>query len=164
MTFAMGASACGGGETASGGGTTGNGLAPSLLGVSDTVRRQGDVCTVYEGNAGCPPDVMCNPPPPRPVTCPSTLTRDGSIVRHEDGSCLLILDRVCVTGPMPTCNPPPPQRVPCNDAHVADGLQQRHSDGACYEHAEVSCPRPTETCEPAVTQAVACPDPETPAQ
>lgn len=163
VTFAVGASACGGGEAAGSGSTGGETpppRSPSLLGVSDSLRRVGDVCTLYEGNEGCPPDVRCNPPPPRVVTCPDVLSAAGQLVRHADGSCLLIPDEVCVLGPMPTCNPPAPQRVDCDPDALTSGQQQRQGDGACYVHVQAQCPGPQQTCTREPSRTVPCPEPE----
>jgi hypothetical protein len=168
VTFAVAASACGGetATTSGGGTTTTNGNAttvtyePSLLGISDAIQRVGEVCELRFGMAGCPPDVMCNPPPPRVVVCPATLTQNGAIVRHADGSCLLVLDLVCVTGPLPTCNPPPPRVVPCDDGGSSSGLRERRPNGECVEHVAPTCPPPEQTCTRQDPRVVACPPPE----
>lgn len=165
VTLAVASSGCGEAETSSGNGSTTSttaGSEPSLLGISDAVHRRGDACVVHAGMHGCPPDVMCNPPAPRPVACPPELTQNGSIVRHADGRCVLVLDPVCTFGPVPTCNPPPPQRVPCDEGAIAQGVQQRHADGHCYVFVAPDCPRPEQTCTESESRPVACPGPETP--
>ena len=63
----------------------------------------------------CPPNVMCNPPPPVAYKCPEGLSVDQPIVvETQGGVCVARID-----GPAPSCpphaacNPPRPRTVPC---------------------------------------------------
>lgn len=159
VTFAVAASACGGAEPAATQ-TGASETAPrSLLGISDRVRRTGDICIITYGDGDCPEGARCNPPPPEPVACPPELVADGVIARGDDGTCTLIPAEVCELGPMPTCNPPPPRPVPCVPSEVDAGLTHARADGTCTQFVAPSCPQPTRTCTQPPSSVVACPGP-----
>jgi hypothetical protein len=57
--------------------------------------------------------VTCNPPPPRPYTCPEHISLDAPItIVANDGECRVDYGPMhCPPGAM--CNPPPPRKVTC---------------------------------------------------
>jgi hypothetical protein len=59
------------------------------------------------------PMPTCNPPPPRPYTCPPNVTLDHPItIVASGGTCMVEAPPMhCPAGAM--CNPPPPRRVEC---------------------------------------------------
>lgn len=88
-----------------------------------TITRRADGTCWQSVTVRCPEGVLCNPPPPQPVACPSALSlglptyvKDGddTIVRRPDGRCERMIHVRCREGF--TCNPPPPQPATCPDA------------------------------------------------
>lgn len=97
----------------------------SDLGATWYVTRRGDGCAAMEENR-CPPDVMCNPPPPRPITCPAELADDAHGIRVTElapGSCAVVPAtcnaRSCAT-PATACPDPWPTAPAAAPAPVPD--------------------------------------------
>ncbi|MFN3197387.1 MAG: hypothetical protein ACE366_03045 [Bradymonadia bacterium] len=84
-------------------------------------RRQNGTCW-QSSSMKCPEGARCNPPPPRPVTCPPELSLglptqikqgESTIWRLPNGQCEQMFNVKCPEGAL--CNPPPPQPVTCPD-------------------------------------------------
>ncbi|MEP7120445.1 MAG: hypothetical protein ABJE95_06035 [Byssovorax sp.] len=79
-----------------------------------TIIKVGTSCEIVH-SVQCPPNVKCNPPPPRRIACPANV--DFSTPRHFTeivGSSECVVARESAPcKPGTTCNPPAPQRVPC---------------------------------------------------
>lgn len=129
----------------------------------------------------CPPDTMCNPPPPMRTDCPadlSVLTHDGwqpGVGRVDDGTCMTVAAPTCVVateactenlGPTTTCpddpkalrfdryKPPEPPELP---KPKLAGRILRQVDGTCISLAEpMKCP-PKATCNPPPPKRIECP-------
>src|SRR5688500_2587309 len=73
-----------------------------------TVRRMDDGTCQEFTSVECPPQVMCNPPPPRTVDCPPDLLPDAKVPDNvharTDGTCWEHAKMKCPKGA--TCNPP----------------------------------------------------------
>ena len=86
--------------------------APDALKVT---KREDGSCWYFAGTPHCPPNVRCNPPPPRQVECPPEklpkAPDEKRVFRRPDGSCWY--DEPVHCPPGATCNPPPPMQVEC---------------------------------------------------
>jgi hypothetical protein len=79
-----------------------------------TVSRQGGKCVAYT-KISCPPNAICNPPPPTDYACTADLADGGSIevVRWAGSATCQIAVAPANCPPEMSCNPPPPQQVAC---------------------------------------------------
>jgi hypothetical protein len=78
------------------------------------VQRRPDGSCWLEEPMDCPPNVACNPPPPREVDCATgkDVPPDApGVTRQPNGSCYRISRMHCP--PHAMCNPPPPRPVDC---------------------------------------------------
>ena len=84
----------------------------SDLGTTWYVMKRGEGCSAMEENH-CPPNVMCNPPPPRPIACPAGAAEDTGVRVTEltAGSCAIVPPgcdaRGCATTPTACPDPWP---------------------------------------------------------
>jgi hypothetical protein len=92
---------------------------PTAITPTVTVTRRPDGTCWEMVSVTCPPQMACNPPPPRQVDCPPD--SDASLPEpsvaanvhvRPDGSCWESFSVTCPAGAM--CNPPPPRQVRCS--------------------------------------------------
>ncbi|MBL0220677.1 MAG: hypothetical protein IPQ07_43270 [Myxococcales bacterium] len=79
-----------------------------------TVMKQGDKCQAFV-KVSCPPNAMCNPPPPRAYACTPEITPTTplKIVQYVGAEFCQVETAPMECPPNVMCNPPPPTRVAC---------------------------------------------------
>lgn len=79
-----------------------------------TVMKQGDRC-VSHAKAVCPPNAMCNPPPPKAYACTPEVTQNAplKIVQWAGQKTCQIETEPMNCPRNASCNPPRPQQVTC---------------------------------------------------
>jgi len=77
-----------------------------------TVFKSGDSCSAVVV-VSCPPNAMCNPPPPRPYACPDGISLEHPITIDARGDGCFVHREPAHCPPHVMCNPPPPRKVPC---------------------------------------------------
>jgi hypothetical protein len=65
---------------------------PKKLGAIMRIEMRDGECHVEEDNPDCPPNVDCNPPAPKKVTCPPGITEEKTIgvALMYDGNCAVV--------------------------------------------------------------------------
>jgi hypothetical protein len=81
---------------------------PKKLGAIMRIEMRDQECHVEEDNPDCPPDVDCNPPAPRKVTCPPGITEEQTVgvALMVDGNCVVVpsnCSTVDCVGPRTEC-------------------------------------------------------------
>jgi hypothetical protein len=76
-----------------------------------TVNAQGECRAMLDVH--CVPNATCNPPPPKPIACPTGITMERPLdVVQRDTECYVEYHAAaCPKGA--TCNPPPPRKTAC---------------------------------------------------
>ena len=91
--------------------------------------QQGEDC-MLDVVVDCPPEVSCNPPPPRKMACPPHTARE--IQLGADGVCLLISDWACPEDW--TCETPYQQAIDC-----PEGLASQEGTGRIHQNTAYGC-------------------------
>lgn len=93
-----------------------DGETPTTIGEPKTTVHKRPDGTCWETiTVDCPPNVACNPPPPKQVDCEPEALPEPKVVENvhtrDDGTCWESANVECKPGR--TCNPPPPMQVKC---------------------------------------------------
>lgn len=127
---------------------------PDVPGAKWSVSVRGDECYAYSPMGHCPKGARCNPPPPRPVECPTGLTAGATvrIVQRPDATCGIIPEQCVELACVVQTTPCPTERGAPRRLTGPSWQVTRSDDASCF--ARVDTCASTET---GCAQAIECP-------
>lgn len=106
------------------------------------------ICTRHV-SIDCPPDALCNPPPPEEISCPSFTSQH--LTPQQDGTCLQVAKLDC---PADTSCSSEPSIIDCPDTRMQSIT--RAADGTCTGQRVLDCPDRA-SCAGVPVSATDCP-------